>query len=138
MKQLAKGNQAPDFELLDQNEKTIRLEDYRGKKLLIFFYPRANTPGCTQQACSVSQELPHFTKMDVQAVGISPDKPTSQKKFDEKHTLGFPLLAIPRTRLPKRTEPGVTRNQEAKPNQESFDPPFWSTKKARSSKVGTK
>lgn len=90
---LKEGNKAPSFALLDQNEKTIKLSDFKGKKVLVYFYPRANTPGCTTQSCSVSEALPKFSKLSIQAIGISPDAPASQKKFDEKYQLNFPLLS---------------------------------------------
>ena len=87
------GNKAPKFSLLDQNEKTVKLGDYKGEKLLVYFYPRANTPGCTRQSCAVGEALPNLGKLGVRAVGISPDSPSKQKKFDDKFELGFPLLA---------------------------------------------
>jgi len=95
MTQLTQGDAAPDFSLLDQNEQTVSLSDFKGEKLLVYFYPRANTPGCTRQSCAVGEALPDLKKLGVRAVGISPDKPASQKKFDDKFGLGFPLLSDP-------------------------------------------
>jgi peroxiredoxin Q/BCP len=85
------GKPAPAFTLLNQDGEKTSLEDFRGRKVLVYFYPRADTPGCTQQSCGlrdVSDEIG-----DTAIVGISPDKPTAQKKFDTKYGLGFPLLA---------------------------------------------
>ncbi|MCP4678578.1 MAG: thioredoxin-dependent thiol peroxidase [Deltaproteobacteria bacterium] len=93
MTALASGKKAPSFKLLDQDENTVQLKDFEGQKLLVYFYPRANTSGCTRQSCAVSDALPDFKKLKVATVGISPDKPASQKKFDDKHGLGFPLLS---------------------------------------------
>jgi thioredoxin-dependent peroxiredoxin len=93
MPKLAKGDKAPDFTLLDQNKKEVSLNDYKGKKLLIYFYPKANTPGCTKQSCAVRDAIPDFKKLAIDAIGISPDAPDKQKIFDEKFNLGFPLLS---------------------------------------------
>lgn len=93
MAKLKPGDQAPDFALADQNGQTVRLSDYRGEKLLLYFYPRADTPGCTRQACSVRDHRQELKKLQAAAVGVSPDPPEKQKKFDLKYDLGFPLLA---------------------------------------------
>ncbi|MCX6550289.1 MAG: thioredoxin-dependent thiol peroxidase, partial [Acidobacteria bacterium] len=77
----------------DQQGKTVKLADFKGRKVLIYFYPKANTPGCTVQSCSVRDARPAFAKKGVAVVGVSPDKPDAQKKFDDKYELGFPLLA---------------------------------------------
>ncbi len=87
------GDKAPDFNLADQNGKAVRLADFAGKKLLVYFYPKADTPGCTKQSCEVSESLAVLREAGLEAVGISPDSPEQQKKFDEKYSLGFPLLA---------------------------------------------
>ena len=90
---LAPGQKAPSFSLLDQNGKTVKLSDYKGRRLLIYFYPAADTPGCTRQSCAVRDARQELKKLNVDAVGISPDGPEDQKKFDVKFSLGFPLLA---------------------------------------------
>ena len=95
MAQLHSGDKASLFELPDQHNNIIKLSDYQGQKLLVYFYPKADTPGCTKQACSVRDARPDLTKLGVAALGISPDKPEKQKKFDDKHSLGFPLLSDP-------------------------------------------
>jgi peroxiredoxin Q/BCP len=95
MPRLEPGDPAPAFSLADQNGKTVRLSDFKGKKLLVYFYPRADTPGCTRQACSVRDFRKDIAKRGLAAVGISPDRPEAQKKFDGKYDLGFPLLADP-------------------------------------------
>ena len=93
MAQLEVGDKAPRFSLKDQNGNTVSLSGFKGKKLLLFFYPRADTPGCTKQACSVRDAAGELTADDVVGVGISPDTPAKQKKFDEKYGLGIPLLS---------------------------------------------
>lgn len=88
---LGTGSTAPDFALLDQHGHTVSLSSLRGRRVLVFFYPRASTPGCTQQACGLRDVAEQVG--DTAIVGISPDRPAAQKKFDDKYTLGFPLLA---------------------------------------------
>ena len=93
MADLKPGDKAPDFRLVDQEGRTVSLSDFKGRKLLLYFYPKADTPGCIKQSCSVRDSLPDLSQTGVAAVGISPDKPAAQKKFDKKYELGFPLLA---------------------------------------------
>lgn len=93
MIKLQKGDSAPEFDLQDQNGKAVRLADFRGKKVLVYFYPKADTSGCTKQACSVKEAEPELEVAGVVAIGISPDKPEKQKKFDDKYELGFILLS---------------------------------------------
>jgi peroxiredoxin Q/BCP len=95
MAELKVGDKAPGFSLKDQDGKTVSLADFKGRKLLIYFYPKADTPGCTKQACSVRDAVTELAEHNVAAVGISPDSPASQEKFDGKHHLGFPLLCDP-------------------------------------------
>jgi peroxiredoxin Q/BCP len=93
MAQLTVGDKAPAFSLQDQQGNTVKLSDFKRQKLLIYFYPKANTPGCTVQSCSVRDARRDFAKKGVAVIGVSPDKPAAQKKFDDKYELGFPLLA---------------------------------------------
>lgn len=93
MATLSPGDKAPELGLKDQNERVVNLADYEGRKLLIYFYPKADTPGCTTQSCAVRDALPELGESGVDAVGISPDAPKAQGKFDAKYELGFPLLA---------------------------------------------
>jgi peroxiredoxin Q/BCP len=93
MAELKVGDKAPAFSLEDQQGKTVRLVDFKGQKLLIYFYPKASTPGCTVQSCNVRDARGDFGKRGVAVIGVSPDKPSAQRKFDEKYGLGFPLLA---------------------------------------------
>ncbi|HEU4867429.1 MAG TPA: thioredoxin-dependent thiol peroxidase [Actinomycetota bacterium] len=93
MSTLEAGDPAPPFELLDQDSNPVGLGDFAGRKLLVYFYPKADTPGCTAQSCAVRDALPDLTEAKTAAVGISPDAPQKQGKFDKKYELGFPLLA---------------------------------------------
>ncbi|MGO9120110.1 MAG: thioredoxin-dependent thiol peroxidase [Desulfomonilaceae bacterium] len=93
MATLKKGDKAPTFNLTDQDGKQVKLVDFKGKKVLLYFYPKADTPGCTKQACSVRDARQGFQDLGIIALGISPDAVEAQKKFDEKHALAFPLLS---------------------------------------------
>jgi peroxiredoxin Q/BCP len=95
MTQLVPGDPAPDFALPDQNGTTVKLSDFQGQLVLLYFYPKADTPGCTAQSCAVRDALPNLEQLGVAALGISPDLPAKQGKFDRKYTLGFPLLSDP-------------------------------------------
>jgi peroxiredoxin Q/BCP len=87
------GKKAPDFTLLNQDEKKISLKDFLGKKVVLYFYPKDDTSGCTKEACSFSADLPKFSKIDAIILGVSPDSVKSHKKFSEKYKLKFDLLA---------------------------------------------
>ena len=89
------GTKAPDFELPDQNGEMHKLSDYAGKKVILYFYPKDNTPGCTKQACSYSANYPAFLEKGAVVLGVSKDSVASHKKFKEKYNLGFTLLADP-------------------------------------------
>jgi peroxiredoxin Q/BCP len=93
MAKLAPGDKAPAFSLKDQDGNTVKLSGFKGRKLLVYFYPKADTPGCTTQSCAVRDALADLAALGVDAVGISPDPAEKQKKFDAKYSLGFPLLA---------------------------------------------
>jgi peroxiredoxin Q/BCP len=93
MAELRSGDQAPGFSLVDQNGNSVGLEDFKGKKVLLYFYPRADTPGCTKQACSMRDNMATLKGLRIAVLGVSPDTPDRQKKFDDKYNLGFPLLS---------------------------------------------
>jgi peroxiredoxin Q/BCP len=93
MAELKKGDRAPGFSLKDQDGNSVSLENFKKSKVLLYFYPRADTPGCTKQACSIRDNMAALKKLGVVVLGISPDAPERQKKFDDKYTLGFPLLS---------------------------------------------
>jgi peroxiredoxin Q/BCP len=88
---LIAGQPAPRFSLPDQHGEVVDLTSFRGRRVLVFFYPKANTPGCTQQACGLRDIAGSVG--DTAIVGVSPDAPGAQKKFDDKYGLGYPLLA---------------------------------------------
>ena len=86
------GDQAPDFTLPDQDGNPVALSALRGRKVVVYFYPKADTPGCTTQACGVRDHRADYEHADAVVLGISPDPVKRIAKFDEKYTLGFPLL----------------------------------------------
>ncbi len=87
------GTPAPDFTLPDQNGETHRLSDYRGQKVILYFYPKDNTAGCTRQACNFRDLLPQFKEKGAVVLGVSKDSVASHKRFEEKFGLPFTLLA---------------------------------------------
>jgi peroxiredoxin Q/BCP len=99
MARLKAGDAAPEFQLPDQQGRTVSLTDLRGQQLLIYFYPKADTPGCTRQACSIRDAREELRDLGLAVVGISPDQPARQQKFDDKYGLTFPLLADPDHRV---------------------------------------
>ena len=92
---LETGILAPDFTLLDQDGKPHSLSDYRGQKVVLYFYPKDSTSGCTKQACNFTELLPHFREKNAVVLGVSKDSVASHKKFQEKYNLGFTLLSDP-------------------------------------------
>ena len=90
---LEEGKKAPDFKLKDQDGKTVSLSDFKGKNVVLYFYPKDDTPGCTKEACSFRDELPRFGKIDAVILGVSPDSVDSHKKFAQKFELPFTLLS---------------------------------------------
>jgi len=87
------GQPAPDFELPDQNGRTVRLSEFRGSTIILFFYPKADTPGCTTQACGVRDHLPNYAEAGAVVLGVSPDPVSAVKRFADKFALDFTLLA---------------------------------------------
>lgn len=89
------GSKAPEFTLNDQNGKAISLSDFAGKRVVVYFYPRDNTPGCTRQACAFARDYEEFRRKDVVVIGISKDSAASHLKFAQKYDLPFILLSDP-------------------------------------------
>jgi len=92
---IAQGRAAPGFRLADAKGREVRLEDFRGRDVVVYFYPRDNTPGCTKEACGFRDLWPEFERAGVAVVGISPDSTSSHAKFAAQHRLPFPLLSDP-------------------------------------------
>jgi peroxiredoxin Q/BCP len=90
---IAEGEKAPDFTLPDQDGNEVKLSELRGSPVVLYFYPRADTPGCTTQACGVRDREADYADRGARVLGVSPDTVDAVKKFDDKHSLGFTLLA---------------------------------------------
>ncbi|MCB0632532.1 MAG: thioredoxin-dependent thiol peroxidase [Lewinella sp.] len=90
---LQKGDKAPNFTGIDQNGNEISLSDYKGKKLVLFFYPKDNTPGCTAEACNLRDNYSELKAAGFELLGVSPDSPKKHQNFISKYSLPFPLLA---------------------------------------------
>jgi peroxiredoxin Q/BCP len=93
MTTLQKGDKAPNFSGIDQDGKTHTLADYNGKKLVVFFYPKANTPGCTAEACDLRDNFARFESQNYALLGVSADNAKAQSNFKNKYEFPFPLLA---------------------------------------------
>ena len=98
---LKTGDDAPDFELEDHEGNSVSLGRFKGKWLVLYFYPKDNTPGCTKEACDFTEIRPEYDKMDAVIMGISPDKPASHEKFIKKHNLDILLLSDPEKEIMK-------------------------------------
>lgn len=92
---LAEGTKAPLFTLADQDGSNVSLSDFRGQKVVLYFYPKDNTPGCTKEACSIRDNMPDFSRLNVKILGVSRDSGESHRKFIEKQNLNFTLLSDP-------------------------------------------
>ncbi len=92
---LETGTKAPEFSLPDQNGEVHTLEEYKGRKVILYFYPKDNTPGCTKQACGFGELYPQFREKGAVVIGVSKDSVSSHKRFEEKYGLPFTLLADP-------------------------------------------
>lgn len=93
MTHLKVGDKAPNFEALDQDGNTIKLSDYKGKKLVVFFYPKASTPGCTAEACNLNDNFKRFESLNYEILGVSADSQKRQSNFKNKYGFEYPLLA---------------------------------------------
>jgi peroxiredoxin Q/BCP len=96
---LRTGDEAPEFTLEDQHGRGVRLSELRGRKVLVYFYPEADTPGCTRQSCAIRDHRHALAELHVDVIGISPDDPSDQDAFDRRYGLGFPLLSDPDHRV---------------------------------------
>jgi len=108
---LERGDTAPDFTLPDQHGNPVKLSDLRGRTVVLYFYPKADTPGCTTQACGVRDHRADYESADAVVLGVSPDPVKAVSKFDEKFGLGFPLLADERHEVAEQYGVWVEKNR---------------------------
>jgi len=101
MSKLEKGDKAPEFKLMDSEENEISSDIFKGKKTILYFYPAAGTPGCTNQACDFRDNLNSLKSLGYEVIGVSPDKPAKLAKFKEKEGLNFPMLSDPENEVQK-------------------------------------
>lgn len=99
MTHLKEGDKAPLFEGINQNEKVVKLADYKGKRLVLFFYPKDNTSGCTSEVCNLNENYDKLMEEGFEVIGVSPDSADSHLKFIAKHSLGFDLIADTEKRI---------------------------------------
>ena len=104
------GSKAPDFKLKNQNGETISLNDFKGKNVVLYFYPKDDTSGCTAEACSFRDDFPKFEKTDAVILGISPDSVESHKKFEQKYRLNFNLLSDEKKEILQKYEVWKEKN----------------------------
>lgn len=112
MERLERGDKAPDFSLEDAGGRTWSLDDLRGRKVIVYFYPADDTPGCTVQACDFRDAQPDLTAAGFQVLGVSPQGAASHRRFSDKHSLNFPLLIDSRYAMARAY--GVAEEQEGK------------------------
>ncbi len=104
------GKQAPAFGLKNQDGEVISLNDFKGKNVVVYFYPKDDTPGCTKEACNFRDEFPKFDKLNAVIIGISPDSPESHTKFRNKYNLQFDLLSDEKKEIVKKYEVWKEKN----------------------------
>ncbi len=96
------GTKAPDFEAVDQDGKTVRLSDFKGKPVVLYFYPKDDTPGCTAEACNFRDKMDNFEKNGIKVLGVSVDGDKSHKKFEQKYNLNFTLVSDSKKDISKK------------------------------------
>jgi peroxiredoxin Q/BCP len=104
------GSKAPNFKLKNQNGETISLSDFKGKNVVLYFYPKDDTSGCTAEACSFRDDFPKFEKTDAVILGVSPDSVESHKKFEQKYRLNFNLLSDEKKEILQKYEVWKEKN----------------------------
>ena len=108
------GIKAPDFSSMNQNGEPVSLNQYKGQKVILYFYPKDNTPGCTKQACGFAENYPHFLEKGAVVLGVSKDNVASHKKFEQKYNLPFPLISDPDLEIIKAYDVWVEKNMYGK------------------------
>jgi thioredoxin-dependent peroxiredoxin len=108
------GDKAPDFELLDENANPVRLSDFSGQTVVLYFYPKADTPGCTTQACGIRDRFADYAAAGAAVIGVSPDSPQALRKFKEKYGLRHTLLSDADHRLADAFDVWVEKTRQGK------------------------
>jgi peroxiredoxin Q/BCP len=114
MTTLSEGQKAPDFSAKDQNGNSVSLKDFRGKKVVLYFYPEDDTPTCTVEACNLRDNYSTLTNAGLVVIGVSPDDKVSHKKFEEKHKLPFTLVEDPKKKIIDKYEVWGEKNMYGK------------------------
>ena len=114
MTTLSEGQKAPDFKAKDQNGNSVSLKDFRGKKVVLYFYPEDDTPTCTVEACNLRDNYAALTKAGLVVIGVSPDDKASHKKFEEKYNLPFTLIEDPQKKIIDKYEVWGEKNMYGK------------------------
>jgi peroxiredoxin Q/BCP len=114
MTTLTEGQKAPDFTAKDQNGNSVSLKNFRGKKVVLYFYPEDNTPTCTVEACNLRDNYSALTKAGLVVIGVSPDDKSSHKKFEEKYKLPFTLVEDPQKKIIEKYEVWGEKNMYGK------------------------
>ena len=124
------GSAAPAFKLKNQDEKPVALADYKGKKVIVYFYPAAATPGCTTQACDFRDNINSLKSAGYVVLGISPDEPAKLKKFKDKEKLNFELLSDPENKIQQKYGAYGEKSMYGKTYMAPFARPLWSIRTA--------
>ena len=134
---LTPGDPAPDFTLPDQDGNPVRLRDFAGRKVVVYFYPKDDTPGCTKEACQFNDNLHAFSGGSAEVVGVSPDDAASHRRFRELYGLNFPLLSDPARETMRRYGAWGERERFGVTSEGSSARPSSSTRPAGSNRRGT-
>ena len=135
---LETGTTAPEFTLMNQDGQSVSLADHLGKNVIVYFYPAASTPGCTVQACDFRDNINSLKALGYVVIGISPDKQSKLKTFQEKQNLNFDLLSDEESSVQKAYDAYGAKQMYGKEYMARFDPLLWLTRPARLATLSTR